>query len=246
MCRTAIGINAFAADGTPTIKVYGNSVATAKDKTVNLNVRMSDFASVAGFDLKIEGTGITLGTPESNELKLTKNSNYVNDGKTIHIVELNSKKDTLNIKIPATVSGYETGKVKVTTGKLAANGKKLLAETTEYTIDNNNGGIAVVPENKRTDKAAFNFTKIDYSDTSRADNNAGIITEKQLELIKSAANGGKAVTGDANYNGEADITDLVNINERINNNKYVLGSDMNEDGNIDVTDIAILRSQLLN
>lgn len=148
---SAMGINAFAAEtATPKIKVYGNSVATAKDNTVNLNVRMSNFADVAGMDLTIEGTGVTFGTPTSSEIALEADSNYKLEGGKLHIVELNAKNNTLNIKIPATVSGYEAGTITVTSNKLAANGKKLLAETTEYTIDNANGSVAVVPENKKT------------------------------------------------------------------------------------------------
>lgn len=149
---SAMGVNAFAAgtEKTPTIKVYGNSVATAKGNTVNLNVRMSDFAGVAGMDLIIEGTGVTLGTPASSDIELVKDSNYKLEGSKLHIVELNAKKDTLNIKIPATVSGYEAGTITVTSSKLAADGTKLFTEKTDYTVDNENGSVAVVPENKTT------------------------------------------------------------------------------------------------
>ena len=183
---SAMGINAFAAESiTPTIKVYGNSVATAKDKTVILNVRMSNFASVAGMDVKITGTGVTLGTPESAELELTQKTNYVSDGNTLHIVDLNVKKgttsdknDTVNIKIPATISGNEDGKVSITYSKLAANGTKLLTDEKEYTVDNDNGGIAVVPANKKTntnlqdDNSTFYpygsvYTGNTYSDATR-------------------------------------------------------------------------------
>ena len=92
---SAMGVNAFAAgtEKTPTIKVYGNSVATAKGNTVNLNVRMSDFAGVAGMDLIIEGTGVTLGTPASSDIELVKDSNYKLEGSKLHIVELNAKKE---------------------------------------------------------------------------------------------------------------------------------------------------------
>ncbi len=150
---SAVGINAFAAEsGKPTIKVYGSSVAAENGETVNLNVRLSDFAGVFGMDFKIEGTGVAFGEPTSNELDLKKNSNYVNDGATIHIVELNAKNDTINIKIPATVNGYEAGKVTVTSSKLAPNGNKLFTEKSDYTVNNDNGNIAVVPENKTTSK----------------------------------------------------------------------------------------------
>lgn len=149
---SAMGVNAFAAstEKTPTIKVYGNSVATANGNTVNLNVRMSDFAGVAGMDLIIEGTGVTLGTPTSSDIALVEDSNYKLKGNKLHIVELNEKKDTLNIKILATVSGDEAGTITVTSSKLAANGTKLLTEKKEYSVDNNNGSVAVVPENKTT------------------------------------------------------------------------------------------------
>lgn len=188
---SVMGINAFAAESiTPTIKVYGNSVATAKDETVILNVRMSNFASVAGLDVKIVGTGVTLGEPESSELELTKESNYVSDGKTLHIVDLNVKKgtidknDTVNIKIPATISGNEDGKVSITYSKLAANGTKLLTEKKEYTVDNDNGGIAVVPANKKTntnlqdDDSTFYpygsvYTGNTYSDATRLKKDGG-------------------------------------------------------------------------
>lgn len=149
---SVMGINAFAAEtATPSIKVYGNSVATAKDNTVNLNVRMSNFAGVAGMDLTIEGKGVTLGAPASSDIALVENSNYKLEGNKLHIVELNAEKTrTLNIKIPATVSGYEAGKITVTSSKLAADGTKLLNEKTEYSVDNANGSVAVVPENKKT------------------------------------------------------------------------------------------------
>ncbi len=187
---SAVGINAFATDSTPKIAVYGNSVATAKDKEVMLNVRMSDFASVAGMDLIIEGTGVTLGTPVSNELNLTEDSNYVNNGSTIHIVELNAKNSTVTIKIPATISGYEAGMVKVTSGKLAASGKKLLTAK-EYTIENTNGSIAVVPEEKSSSEALSDGTDtfIPY----------GSVYTGKNDFVKKDKDGKFAATENAKY-----------------------------------------------
>ena len=151
---SAMGINAFAEEtAAPKIKVYGNSVATAKDNTVNLNVRMSNFAGVAGMDLTIEGTGVTLGAPASSDITLEEGSNYKREGNKLHIVELNAKNDdTLNIKIPATVSGDEAGTITVTSSKLAADGKKLLTAKTEYSVDNDNGSVAVTPADKTATK----------------------------------------------------------------------------------------------
>ena len=170
---SAMGINAFAANRTPEIKVYGNSVATANGNTVNLNVRMSNFAGVAGMDLTIEGTGVTLGTPASSEIALVEDSNYKLEGSKLHIVELNAKKDTLNIKIPATVIGYEAGTITVTSSKLAANGKKLLTEKTEYSVDNANGSVAVVPKEETSDAALADGadTFIPYGSVYTGENN---------------------------------------------------------------------------
>ena len=145
---SAMGINAFAAEATPQITVYGSNVAKATGEEVNLNVRLTNFGSVAGMDITLEGEGVMLGktAPTSKDITLVENSNYKIDGNKLHIVELNGeKKDNINIKVPVKAT-EETNSVKLT-AKLAANGTTLLKEN-EYEINAENGTVAVTPADK--------------------------------------------------------------------------------------------------
>ncbi len=153
---STLGINAFAADpnAAPKIKVFGYSVAKECGETVNLNIRLSDFEIVAGLDITLEGIGVTLEAPSSNEISLNANSNFTLADNKLHIVDLNVKKDdknvkngTINIKVPVKATS-ETNSVKVT-AKLAANGTDLL-KSSEYLIDSVNGKVAVTPKNEKT------------------------------------------------------------------------------------------------
>lgn len=153
LSASALCMTAFAEDAKPTVTVYGSSVAKETGSNVNLNVRLADFAGVAGMDIKIEGEGLTLESPESKEIDLAENSNYVIKDNVLHIVELNTeKKSAIKIKIPAKTTA-ENSSIKVSVAKLAKDGKTLLdIDKKEYEINNGNGKVAVVPENKRTDK----------------------------------------------------------------------------------------------
>ena len=91
---SAMGINAFAANGTPEIKVYGNenSPVTAGDKA-SFIVRLSDFKAVKGMDLTINANGMvdfTNAEISMDKVILEKGENYKVENGTIHIVDLTS------------------------------------------------------------------------------------------------------------------------------------------------------------
>ena len=132
---SAMGINAFAANGTPEIKVYGNenSPVTAGDKA-SFIVRLSDFEAIKGMDLTINANGkvdFTNAAISMDKVTLEKGTNYKVENGTIHIVDLTSadmqKDGYANITVGnATVTA--AGDITVT-ATLAKNGKETVSAT---------------------------------------------------------------------------------------------------------------------
>ena len=93
----------------------------------------------------------------------------------------------------------------------------------------------------------LSYTNKDFTNKSWTDNDAGIISDYQLNAMLRIADGEQnvAVEGDTNYDGEFDIRDLVNIKKRTDAKDYVLGADINKDGSVNSVDIASLRKALL-
>ena len=93
----------------------------------------------------------------------------------------------------------------------------------------------------------LSYTNKDFTNKSWTDNDAGIISDYQLNAMLRIAGGEQnvAVEGDTNYDGEFDIRDLVNIKKRTDVKDYVLGADINKDGSVNSVDIASLRKGLL-
>lgn len=129
LLASAVGMNAFAADANakPTITVFGNESSPAKPgESVVVNVRLSDFSTVAGMDISLNGTGSTFEKIESSDIKLEKDSNFKLTDNKIHIVELN-KKDVINLKV--TVKASATANLTVN-AELAKDGKDLIKDFT--------------------------------------------------------------------------------------------------------------------
>lgn len=154
---SAMGINAFAANGTPEIKVYGNkSNPVTAGETASFIVRLSDFANIKGMDLTIEsekGNVIFTGASMDRNVDLKTGSNVKVEQDKIHIVDLTSadmqKDGYANITVNATVNGADTIKVIAT---LAKDGKNTV--TADYKFDN----LAVKPEEKSADAGTLNAT----------------------------------------------------------------------------------------
>ena len=93
----------------------------------------------------------------------------------------------------------------------------------------------------------LSYTNKDFTNKTWTDNDAGIISDYQLNAMLRIADGEQnvAVEGDTNYDGEFDIRDLVNIKKRTDAKDYVLGADINKDGSVNSVDIASLRKALL-
>lgn len=129
LLASAVGMNAFAdSTGTkPTITVFGNESSPAKPgESVVVNVRLSDFSTVAGMDISLNGTDSTFEKIESSDINLEKDSNYKLTGNKIHIVELN-KRDVINLKV--TVKASATANLTVN-AELAKDGKDLIKDFT--------------------------------------------------------------------------------------------------------------------
>ena len=131
----AMGINAFAANGTPEIKVYGNenSPVTAGDKA-SFIVRLSDFEAVKGMDLTINANGkvdFTDAAISMDKVTLEKGTNYKVENGTIHIVDLTSanmqKDGYANITV-GNAKVTAAGDITVT-ATLAKNGKETVNAT---------------------------------------------------------------------------------------------------------------------
>ncbi len=129
LLASAVGMNAFAADANakPTITVFGNESSPAKPgESVVVNVRLSDFSTVAGMDISLNGTDSAFEKIESSDIKLEKDSNYKLTDNKIHIVELNEK-DVINLKV--TVKASATANLTVN-AELAKDGKDLIKDFT--------------------------------------------------------------------------------------------------------------------
>lgn len=129
LLASAVGMNAFAdSTGTkPTITVFGNESSPAKPgESVVVNVRLSDFSTVAGMDISLNGTDSAFEKIESSDIKLEKDSNYKLTDNKIHIVELNEK-DVINLKV--TVKASATANLTVN-AELAKDGKDLIKDFT--------------------------------------------------------------------------------------------------------------------
>ena len=98
-----------------------------------------------------------------------------------------------------------------------------------------------------TDNTVFDYSNLDFTDTKWADNNGGIITQVQLDALKTIANGEfpEVYYGDANYDGLFDIRDLVRIKKLIVNQQYTIGADCVEDESLNSADLTAIRKKLL-
>ena len=133
---SAMGINAFAANGTPEIKVYGNenSPVTAED-TASFIVRLSGFGTVKGMDLTINANGKVDFTDAEISMDkgvtLEAGKNYKVENGTIHIVDLTSadmqKDGYANITV-GNAKVTAAGDITVT-ATLAKNGKETVSAT---------------------------------------------------------------------------------------------------------------------
>lgn len=98
-----------------------------------------------------------------------------------------------------------------------------------------------------TDNTVFDYSNLDFTDTKWADNNGGIITQVQLDALKTIANGKfpEVYYGDANYDGLFDIRDLVRIKKLIVNQQYTIGADCVEDESLNSADLTQIKKWLL-
>ena len=98
-----------------------------------------------------------------------------------------------------------------------------------------------------TDNTVFDYSNLDFTDTKWSDNDGGIITQVQLDALKTIANGQspKVDYGDANYDGSLDIIDLVCIKKLIVNRQYTIGADCKYDEILDSADLTQIKKWLL-
>lgn len=141
---SAMGINAFAAEATPKITVFGTESSPVKaGAEVNIDVRLSNFDTVKGMDIILKGdSNVTLEEITTDGYK--KGENYTVKGNEIHIVDLNREK-TVNLKVKAVAKG--NGEITVGTAKLAKSGTALFGEKEVRTVA---GTIKVATEATKT------------------------------------------------------------------------------------------------
>ncbi len=109
------------ADTTPSITVVGGETAPGTDTT--FQVKLADFSDVKGMDITITATdGVVFKDITSEDVTLTKDSNYTLSSNKIQIVELNAKSD-LTLTVTATVNSDADISV---TAKLAASATELV------------------------------------------------------------------------------------------------------------------------
>lgn len=192
---SSMGINAFAANGTPEIKVYGNenSPVTAGDKA-SFIVRLSDFKAVKGMDLTINANGMvdfTNAEISMDKVTLEKGTNYKVENDTIYIVDLTSadmqKDGYANITVGnATVTA--AGDITVT-ATLAKNGK----ETVSATSISGKAAVKTLVAKTTTDgetvKASDDKHFIPY----------GFLTDSEGYILKEKDGSFKKVSADQKY-----------------------------------------------
>ena len=120
---SAMSLTAFAA-GVPTITVVGNEGAPVVSGGVTtFAVKMTDFAAVKGMDVTITGTdGVVFQSIASEDITLTKDSNYTLTANKIHLVDLNGKA-ALTLTVTAVVNADADISV---TAQLAASSTQLV------------------------------------------------------------------------------------------------------------------------
>lgn len=145
MLFAVLAINTSANTVAPTITVFGNE-STPVDAAgeVKFTVRLANFGTVQGLDLKITADNdITFTAVEADEIELVKYSNYTLKNQEIHIVDVtgniaNANDLTVaNITVTATVNGDSVINV---IGSLAKDGTTLF-NNDEYGI---NGGKVII------------------------------------------------------------------------------------------------------
>ena len=186
----AMDINAFAANGTPEIKVYGNGSNPVKaGETASFIVRLSDFADVKGMDITItsKNNKVVFTDAQMDKAMLTKDSNVKVEKNKIHIVDLTTgdmkSSGYANITVKATVNGADTINVEAT---LAKDGKSTVKA--EYKLDD----LAVKPEEKTAEAGTLKATDgyfIPY----------GFIQDADDKYVNKAADGSFTVTKEQNY-----------------------------------------------
>ena len=192
---SAMGINAFAADATPSIKVYGNenSPVTAGDKA-SFIVRLSDFEAVKGMDLTINANGkvdFTDAAISMDKVTLEKGTNYKVENGTIHIVDLTSanmqKDGYANITVGnATVTA--AGDITVT-ATLAKNGKETVNATSISGKAAVKTLVAKTTKGGETVKASDDKHFIPY----------GFLTDSKGYILKEKDGNFKNVSADQTY-----------------------------------------------
>lgn len=128
MVLSVASLSAFAdtTDAKPSITVIGNESATP-GTDITFDVKLANFSSVKGMDILITGdNGVVFKSITSEDVELTKDSNYTLSATEIKIVELNGK-SALVLKVTATVPANAdvTANISVT-AKLAADAKEFV------------------------------------------------------------------------------------------------------------------------
>ena len=127
-----LAMNTFAATTTPKVTVDSTNVLAGENQT--FTITLSDFSEVAGMDIDIvaDANANLKSVAADNDLKLVENTNYTvsTDKKTIKIVELMPKKETITLTVTADFSA--AAKITVT-GELAEDGKTLFAPVVNET-----------------------------------------------------------------------------------------------------------------
>lgn len=187
---SAMGINAFAANGTPEIKVYGNGSNPVKaGETASFIVRLSDFAVVKGMDITItsKNNKVEFTDAQMDKAMLTKDSNVKVEKNKIHIVDLTSADmqtaGYANITVEAKVNGADTINVEAT---LAKDGKSTVKA--DYKFDD----LAVKPNEKTAVAGKLSETKgyfIPY----------GFIETSDKKYVDKAADGSFEVPAEQTY-----------------------------------------------
>lgn len=135
MLFTALSVNVFAVENTAKVTVVANSVD--KDNKVTFAVKLSDFDSLKGIDLKVIGTGLTFSgevTATNVRTPLQKDTNYTVSGSEIHIVELTEiGTNPVIISGSATLTDAGTHEISVSCD-LAKSGTELYTLNTDYTL----------------------------------------------------------------------------------------------------------------
>jgi hypothetical protein len=140
MLFTVLSVNAFAETKAPSVSVVANATSENQDD-VSFAIKLADFDSLKGFDLKVTvdgGLALKDEEPQYVNVKDIAGTSYKVDGNTLHVVGLTTDKEgTVIITVAATLNDKTKNQsITIALHDLAKSGDALYTYKEEYSVEN--------------------------------------------------------------------------------------------------------------